>query len=144
MKRLFVMSMLFVLAVLAAGCDGERTPAGPIPPPRLEFTILAPPEIDTKKVVEVIVRIDVAQSVDFPLRVEVEKANVGEDFFGAGTLAVQSEAQKTVTFPIPIAMDPTLRVTVTESGAGGISVTQTVAIDVLDYHHRHEDPDLKS
>ena len=130
-------ALLFLgLGVLAAGCDAAEAPVAPPLPPQLEFTVLAPTEIDTKKLIEIVVRIDTAQSLAFPLQVSMEKANVGQDFFPVGALSFQNDEQGTVTFRVPIAMDPTLRITVAEPLAGGLSITQTVTIDVLDFRSR--------
>lgn len=138
MKGLPRAFMLLGLGVLAAGCSAAEAPVAPPPPPHLEFTILAPAEIDTKKLIEIVVRIDRAQSLVFPLQVSMEKANVGQEFFPVGELAFQDDEQGMVTFRVPIAMDPTLRVTVAEPLAGGISITRTVTIDVLDFVRSQE------
>lgn len=129
-----------LLGLTLLACSAGAGPSGPPPPASLGFTVLSPAEIDTKKLVEIVVRLDVAHSLAYPLRVTVEKANAGQDFFEVGQLAFQSSEQRTLTFRIPIAMDPTLRVTIAESEPAGISVTRTVAIDVLDFHLQREGP----
>ncbi len=133
MKR-FLCCMTFGLGLIAPGCGGSGGgPVEPVLPPALGFTILAPREIDTKKLVEIGVRVDVAQSVLYPLQVTMEKANVNQAFFLDGALSLLSPDQREVTFRVPIAMDPQLRITVSEADPEGFRVSKAIKIDVLDF-----------
>jgi hypothetical protein len=88
--------------------------------------------IETKTTVDLVVTVTIARAVEFPLEVRVEKANAGQPFFLEGTKQLP-EGQRTVSFVAVPRQDPQYRVTVTESGAEGLSVSKTVAVEVLDF-----------
>jgi hypothetical protein len=98
----------------------------------LDFAIQAPQEVESKANVDIVVTITRAEGVEFPLHVELEKANLGETFFGQGTLSL-NEGQRVASFVAVPGRDPRFRVTVTESGELPVSVSKTIFVDVLDF-----------
>lgn len=98
----------------------------------LDFAIQAPQTIESKSRVDIVVTITRAGGVEFPLRVELAKANLGEDFFGQGAFSL-SEGQRVASFIAVPGRDPRFRVTVSEAGEVPISVSKTIFVDVLDF-----------
>jgi hypothetical protein len=116
------------VALVSCGDDG---PSGP-GETGIDFAIQAPQAVDSKAMVDIVVTITRANRVEFPLRVELEKANLGEAFFGQGAFSL-SEGQRVASFVAVPGRDPRFRVTVTESGEVPISVSKTIFVDVLDF-----------
>lgn len=122
------------LAVLAtlflAACEGDPTS---LSGPGIDFNLSAPVELPTKSKIDVVVTITRARGVVFPLHVEIEKKNVGQSFKREGFFRLFDENDREVAMPVTFRMDPLVRVTVTDSGTPALSVTKTVAVDVLDF-----------
>lgn len=127
MKATIGLAVLGMLFLAACGSD----PSGPSTP-GIDFSVSAPVELPTKSRVDVVVTITRAQGVVFPLLVEFEKKNVGQPFNRQG-LFVLSEQDRQIAMAVVLRMDPLVRVTVTDSGTPALSVTKTVAVDVLDF-----------
>ena len=120
------------IALGAAACSDDG-PAGP-GEPRLAFDITAPRVIEADKaLVEVLVTISQSARVVYPLRVRFEKANVGQPFILEGERVLANSSETRTTLRIPVTQDPRIRVTVTESGTTGLSVSKTIQIDVLEF-----------
>ena len=115
-------------ALLSCSDDG---PSGP-GETGIDFAIQAPDAVESKAIVDIVVTITRATRVEFPLRVELEKANLGEGFFGEGSFSL-SEGERVASFIAVPGRDPRFRVTVTESGDLPISVSKTIFVDVLDF-----------
>lgn len=115
-------------ALLSCSDDG---PSGP-GETGLDFAIQAPQEVDSKATVDIVVTITRANRVEFPLHVELEKANLGEAFFGQGAFSL-NEGELVASFVAVPGRDPRFRVTVTESGELPVSVSKTIFVDVLDF-----------
>lgn len=122
---------LVVLGVLfSAACSSDPTsPSGP----GIDFNLSAPTELPTKSKIDVVITITRARGVVFPLQVEIEKKNVGQSFKREGLFQLFDENDRQVRMPVTFRMDPLVRVTVTDSGTPALSVTKTVAVDVLDF-----------
>ena len=114
--------------LLSCSDDGPSGPVGT----GLDFAIQAPTTVASKSRVDIVVTITKASGVEFPLRVELEKANRGEAFFGQGAFSL-SEGQRVATFIAVPGRDPRFRVTVSEAGEVPISVSKTIFVDVLDF-----------
>ncbi len=127
MKATIGLAVLGLLFVVACGSD-PTTPSGP----GIDFNVSAPVELPTKSRVDVVVTITRARGVVFPLLVEFEKKNVGQPFNRQG-LFVLSDEDRQIAMAVVLRMDPLVRVTVTDSGSPALSVTKTVAVDVLDF-----------
>ncbi|MFN2420680.1 MAG: hypothetical protein ABR527_04795 [Gemmatimonadota bacterium] len=98
-----------------------------------DFTVVAPNQIENKKVVAIEARIvDIDEAV-YPLTFVFEKANVGEEFLGEGQVVLTSRSQRVARLSIPILKDPRIRVTARESSVREVTVSKTVRIDVLDF-----------
>ncbi|HKY60643.1 MAG TPA: hypothetical protein VJP59_06480 [Gemmatimonadota bacterium] len=129
--RHFWMSLLLAggwAAFLSCSDDGPSVLAGT----DLDFVIQAPQAVESKANVDIVVTITRAERVEFPLRVVLEKANLGEDFFGQGALTL-NEDQRVASFVAVPGRDPRFRVTVSESGELPTSVSKTIFVDVLDF-----------
>lgn len=121
------------LCALVVACgDDDGGPAG-LQAPGIDFVIVAPTELPTKATVDVEIQITEARAVQFPLAVEVDKANVGEEFIRVGGFIMLDEDDRRFVARVPVLMDPRIRVTVSESGVRALSVSKTIAIDVLDF-----------
>ena len=107
---------------------------GPSGPTRggLDFAIQAPQAVESKARIDIVVTITRAGGVEFPLRVVLEKANLGEDFFGQGSLSL-AEGQRVASFIAVPGRDPRFRVTVTAAGRVPISLSQPIFVDVLEF-----------
>lgn len=124
-----MIGLAVVAAVFLVACgDDPTSPSGP----GIDFSISAPVELPTKSRVDVVVTITRAQEVVFPLLVEFEKKNVGQPFNRQG-LFVLSDQDRQIAMAVVLRMDPLVRVTVSDSGSPALSVTKTVAVDVLDF-----------
>ena len=128
MTRLWL--LLLAGGVALAGCADDG-PSGPNQP-ALNFDIQAPREIESKAMVELLVTITTAERVEFPLRVELAKANLGEEFFVEGARQLNVGEQVASFLSVP-GRDPRFRVTVTEAGERALSVSKTVFVDVIDF-----------
>ncbi|MGH7550974.1 MAG: hypothetical protein ACREMD_02300 [Gemmatimonadota bacterium] len=131
MTRFSVVLMLAGAWVALAGCSGKDGPTGPVAP-FLDFQIQAPREIETKTTVEVLVTVTSARAVEFPLEVQIEKANAGQPFLLEG-VARLFEGESTVAFVTVPRQDPRYRLTVTESGERGLFIQKIVSVEVLDF-----------
>ena len=129
MRRLTHLLLACGWAVLLSCSDDG--PSGPAER-GLDFAIRAPQTVESKARVDIVVTITRAGGVEFPLRVELEKANLGEDFFGQGAFSL-NEGQRVASFIAIPGRDPRFRVTVTEAGEFPISVSRTIFVDVLDF-----------
>lgn len=128
MKRTWWSVLIAALSVVACSGDG---PAGPASP-GIDFAVTAPSEIASKTVVDINVQIVRATGVQYPLVVVFEKANVGEPFFEVASYLLQS-GDRIAVARVPIFLDPRVRITVRESSPAELSVSKTIAIDVLDF-----------
>lgn len=115
-------------ALLSCSDDGPSGPGGT----GLDFAIQAPEAVESKARVDIVVTITRATRIEFPLRVELEKANLGEPFLSQGAFSL-NEGQRMASFVAIPGRDPRFRVTVTESGELPISVSKTIFVDVLDF-----------
>lgn len=115
-------------ALLSCSDDGPSAPSGT----DLDFVIQAPLVVESKANVDIVVTITRSETVEFPLRVVLEKANLGEAFLGQGTLSL-NEGERIASFVAVPGRDPRFRVTVTESGELPVSVSKTIFVDVLDF-----------
>jgi hypothetical protein len=122
---LAVFGMLFF-----AACGSDPTSPGE---PGIDFNLSAPVELPTKSKIDVVVTITRVRGVVFPLQVEIEKKNVGQSFKREGLFLLFDENDRQVAMPVVFRMDPLVRVIVTDSGAPALSVSKTVAVDVLDF-----------
>lgn len=118
--------------IALTGCDGQSGPAAPAGPPALDFQVQIPREIESKSTVELLVTVTTARDVRYPLEVRVEKANMGQPFLLEG-IRLLAEGERTAVFVAVPRQDPQYRVTLTESGAGALSVQKTVSVEVLDF-----------
>jgi hypothetical protein len=128
MKATIGLAVLGMLFLAACGSDSTG-PSGP----GIDFNLSAPTELPTKSKIDIVVTITRARGVVFPLEVEIEKKNVGQSFKREGFFRLVDESDRQVAMPVTFRMDPLVRVTVTDSGAPALSVTKTVAVDVLDF-----------
>ncbi|HET6341669.1 MAG TPA: hypothetical protein VFG78_05745 [Gemmatimonadota bacterium] len=128
------LSVLLMVGATAAwiGCADDGGPAGIDGPPLLDFTIQAPAEIETKSAIDIQVTITRARGVEFPLEVQLEKANRGEAFLLEGMRQLDG-GDRVVSFRAVPRRDPDFRVTVTESSALALSVQRTFSVEVLDF-----------
>lgn len=115
-------------ALLSCSDDGPSGPAGR----GLDFAIQAPRAVESKARIDIVVTITRSGGVEFPLRVELEKANLGEEFFGQGAFSL-NQGQRVASFIAVPGRDPHFRVTVTEAGAVPISISKTIFVDVLNF-----------
>jgi hypothetical protein len=115
-------------ALFSCSDDGPSAPRGT----DLDFVIQAPQVVESKANVDIVVTITRSETVEFPLRVVLEKANLGEAFLGQGTLSL-NEGERIASFVAVPGRDPRFRVTVTESGELPVSVSKTIFVDVLDF-----------
>lgn len=116
---------------LTAACGDDSSPAA-VGTPLLDFSLSVPQQVDSKAQVEIRVSILQARNVQYPLRVEIEKANVGEAFIREG-LFFLDETDRTVVVTRALRKDPQIRATVSEASPLALTVSKTVAIDVLDF-----------
>jgi hypothetical protein len=128
MKATIGLAVLGMLFLAACGSD-PTSPSGP----GIDFDLSAPTELPTKSKIDVVITITRARGVVFPLEVEIEKKNVGQPFNRQGLFFLADEDDRRIAMPVVLRMDPLVRVTVTDSGTPALSVTKTVAVDVLDF-----------
>lgn len=129
MKATIGLAVLGLCLTAACGDDSSPTAVGT---PALDFSLSVPQQVDSKAQVEIRVSILQARNVQFPLRVEIEKANVGEPFIREG-LFFLDEGDRTVVVTRALRKDPQIRATVSEASPLALTVSKTVAIDVLDF-----------
>lgn len=122
---------LVLVAVSGLAACSDDGPSGP-GSPSIDFAVTAPIEVASKAVIDVNVEIVRASGVQYPLVVVFEKANTGEPFFEVGSFFLQS-GDRIAVARVPVLLDPRVRVTVRESSPAELSVSKTIAIDVLDF-----------
>ena len=98
---------------LTAACGDDSSPAAP-GTPALDFSLSVPEQVDSKAQVEIRVTILEARNVQFPLTVEIEKANVDEPFIREGLFFLE-EGDRTVAMTRALRKDPQIRATASEA-----------------------------
>lgn len=124
-------AMAIALAGVGSAC-ADDTPTSSLLP-ELDFTITAVTQIPDKGVIPVTVRLTKARFVRFPLTFVFEKENLDEPAVVSARRSIDEPADGEITLNIDVRKDPIIRVTLTEDGARGISVTKSVQIDVLTF-----------
>lgn len=133
MTRLLTSCMVAAtLAGVAAGCADDDAPTFPVAP-ELDFTITAATEIPDKGVIPVAVRLTRARFVQFPLTFTFEKENLDEPSLVIAERSIDEPGDGEITIQVDVRKDPIIRVTVTEAGSRGISVSKALQIDVLTF-----------
>ncbi len=122
---------VLALAAAALGCSSDN-PSAPAET-ALDFQIDVPHQIQTKGVLDVETRITRANGIQYPLTVTYEKANVDEPFLKVGEVYINDASQSVTGVRVPILKDPQIRVTVSEASAAHLTVSKTVAVDVVDF-----------
>lgn len=121
------------VALIVAAC-GEGDPVGAeILSPEFDFQVEAPKRLETKSLIDVRVTITKTRGVMFPITIVFEKSNVGEPFIREGAFVLFDPSERTASLRLAPRKDPRIRVTVTESSERALSVSKTIAIDVLDF-----------
>lgn len=121
-----------VLTCLFSACADDEAPTAPTGP-ELDFALEVPERILGKRVVPVTARLIRASRVEFPLTFVFEKQNTGEPSFVTARRSIDESFEGEITIKIAARMDPRVRVTLTEAGARGLTVTKSARIDVLTF-----------
>lgn len=119
------------VAAMGTGCADDGPTSSVLP--ELDFKITAATEVPDKSVIPVTVTLTKARFVQFPLTFVFEKENLDEPAVLSATRSIDEPADGEITINIDVRKDPIIRVTLTEAGTRGISVTKAVQIDVLTF-----------